>query len=99
MTKIAIHQKMKLPIAFKTNPPMKAMLPINTFINPTTMNRINTVMKRPANKVIIPKINSTIIFLSFLFRIKIENFSKISKFYLDNEYKKVTQGTLKYFKL
>lgn len=99
MTKIAIHQKMKLPIAFKTNPPMKAILPINSFINPTTINRINTVMKRPANKVIIPKINSIIIFLSFLFRIKIENFSKISKFYLDNGYKKVTQETLKYFKL
>lgn len=74
MTKIAIHQKMKLPIAFKTNPPIKAMLPINSFINPTTMNRINTVMKRPANKVIIPKINSTIIILSFLFRINIEQF-------------------------
>ena len=66
MTKIAIHQKMKLPIAFKTNPPMKAMLPINSFINPTTMNRINTVMKRPANKVIIPKINSIIISVFFI---------------------------------
>ena len=71
MTKIAIHQKMKLPIAFKTNPPMKAILPINSFINPTTINRTNTVMKRPANKVIIPKINSIII-LSFLFIYKIE---------------------------
>ena len=57
---------MKLPIAFKTNPPMKAMLPINSFINPTTMNRINTVMKRPANKVIIPKINSIIISVFFI---------------------------------
>ena len=55
---------MKLPIAFKRNPPMKAILPINSFINPTTINRTNTAMKRPANKVIIPKINSIII-LSF----------------------------------
>ena len=62
---------MKLPIAFKTNPPMKAILPINSFINPTTINRTNTVMKRPANKAIIPKINSIII-LSFLFIYKIE---------------------------
>ena len=45
---------MKLPMAFKTNPPMKAILPINSFINPTTINRTNTVMKRPANKAIIP---------------------------------------------
>ena len=88
MTKIAIHQKMKLPIAFKTNPPMKAILPINSFINPTTINRTSTVMKRPANKVIIPKINSIII-LSFLFRYKIEQSRVISKFYLN---KKVTQG-------
>lgn len=51
-------------MAFKTNPPMKAILPINSFINPTTINRTSTVMKRPANKVIIPKINSIII-LSF----------------------------------
>ena len=64
---------MKLPIAFKTNPPMKAILPINSFINPTTINRTSTVMKRPANKVIIPKINSIII-LSFLFRYKIETY-------------------------
>ena len=64
---------MKLPIAFKTNPPMKAILPINSFINPTTINRTNNVMKRPANKVIIPKINSIII-LSFLFRYKIETY-------------------------
>ena len=62
---------MKLPIAFKTNPPMKAILPINSFINPTTIHRTSTVMKRPANKAIIPKINSIII-LSFLFRYKIE---------------------------
>ena len=71
MTKIAIHQKIRLPITFKTNPPMKAILPTNSFINPTTINRTSTVMKRPANKVIIPKINSIII-LSFLFRYKIE---------------------------
>ena len=64
---------MKLPMAFKTNPPMKAILPTNNFINPTTINRTSTVMKRPANKVIIPKINSIII-LSFLFRYKIEQF-------------------------
>ena len=62
---------MKLPMAFKTNPPMKAILPINSFINPTTINRTSTVTKRPANKAIIPKINSIII-LSFLFRYKIE---------------------------
>ena len=68
---------MKLPMAFKTNPPMKAILPINSFINPTTINRTSTVMKRPANKVIIPKINSIII-LSFLFRYKIEQFQLIS---------------------
>ena len=55
---------MKLPMAFKTNPPMKAILPINSFINPTTINKTSTVMKRPANKAIIPKINSIII-LSF----------------------------------
>ena len=75
-------------MAFKTNPPMKAILPINSFINPTTINRTSTVMKRPANKVIIPKINSIII-LSFLFRYKIEQSRLISKFYLN---KKVTQG-------
>ena len=79
---------MKLPIAFKTNPPMKAILPINSFINPTTINRTSTVMKRPANKAIIPKINSIII-LSFLFRYKIEQSRVISNFYLN---KKVTQG-------
>ena len=79
---------MKLPIAFKTNPPMKAILPINSFINPTIINRTSTVMKRPANKAIIPKINSIII-LSFLFIYKIEQFKLISKFYLN---KKVTQG-------
>lgn len=59
---------MKLPMAFKTNPPMKAILPINSFINPTTINRTSTVMKIPANKVIIPKINSIII-LSFFVQI------------------------------
>ena len=75
-------------MAFKTNPPMKAILPINSFINPTTINRTSTVMKRPANKVIIPKINSIII-LSFLFRYKIEQSRLISNFYLN---KKVTQG-------
>ena len=64
---------MKLPIAFKTNPPRKAIHPTNSFINPTTINRTSTVMKRPANKVIIPKINSIII-LSFLFRYKIETY-------------------------
>lgn len=64
--KIAIHQKMKLPIVFKTNPPIKAILPINSFINPTIINRTSTVMKRPANKVIIPKINSTIISIFFI---------------------------------
>lgn len=57
---------MKLPMAFKTNPPMKAILPINSFINPTTINRTSTVMKRPANKVIIPKINSIIISVFFI---------------------------------
>lgn len=55
-------------MAFKTNPPMKAILPINSFINPTTINRTSTVMKRPANKAIIPKINSIII-LSFFVQI------------------------------
>ena len=55
-------------MAFKTNPPIKAILPINNFINPTTINRTNTVMKRPANKAIIPKINSIII-LSFFVQI------------------------------
>ena len=64
---------MKLPIAFKTNPPMKAILPKKIFSNPTAMNNTSTVMKRPANKVIIPKINSIII-LSFLFRYKIETY-------------------------
>ena len=59
---------MKLPIAFKTNPPMKAILPINSFINPTTINKTRTVMQRPANKAIIPKINSIII-LSFFVQI------------------------------
>nr|DAV36563.1 MAG TPA: hypothetical protein [Bacteriophage sp.] len=59
---------MKLPIAFKTNPPMKAILPINSFINPTTINRTSTVMKRPTNIAIIPKINSIII-LSFFVQI------------------------------
>ena len=57
---------MKLPIAFKTNPPMKAILPTNSFINPTTINRTSTVMKRPANKAIIPKINSIIISIFFI---------------------------------
>lgn len=57
---------MKLPMAFKTNPPMKAILPINSFINPTTINRTNTVMKRPANKAIIPKIISIIISIFFI---------------------------------
>lgn len=79
---------MKLPMAFKTNPPMKAILPINSFINPTTINKTSTVMKRPANKAIIPKINSIIV-LSFLFRYKIETYLEISNFYLN---KKVTQG-------
>ena len=59
---------MKLPMAFKTNAPMKAILPINSFMNPTTINRTSTVMKRPANKVIIPKVNSIII-LSFFVQI------------------------------
>ena len=53
-------------MAFKTNPPMKAILPINSFINPTTINRTSTVMKSPANKVIIPKINSIIISIFFI---------------------------------
>ena len=53
-------------MAFKTNPPMKAILPINSFMNPTTINRTNTVMKRPANKVIIPKINFIIISVFFI---------------------------------
>ena len=64
--KITIHQKMKLPMAFKTNAPIKAILPINNFMNPTDINRTNTVMKRPANKVIIPKINSIIISIFFI---------------------------------
>ena len=64
---------MKLPMAFKTNPPIKAILPTNSFINPTNINKTSTVVKRPANKVIIPKINSIII-LSFLFRYKIETY-------------------------
>lgn len=53
-------------MAFKINPPMKAILPINSFINPTTINRTNTVMKRPANKAIIPKIISIIISIFFI---------------------------------
>lgn len=57
---------MKLPIALKTNPPMKAILPINSFINPIIINRTSTVMKIPANKVIIPKINSIIISIFFI---------------------------------
>ena len=60
-------------MAFKTNPPMKAILPINSFINPTIINRTSIVMKRPANKVIIPKINSIIISV-FLFKYNIEQF-------------------------
>ena len=71
-------------MAFKTNPPMKAILPTNSFINPTTINKTSTVMKRPANKVIIPKINSIII-LSFLFRYKIEQSRLISNFYLNKK--------------
>lgn len=58
-------------MAFKTNTPMKAILPINSFMNPTTINRTNTVMKRPANIAIIPKINSIIISI-FLFKYNIE---------------------------
>ena len=60
-------------MAFKTNPPMKAILPKKIFSNPTTMNNTSIVTNRPANKVIIPKINSIII-LSFLFRYKIETY-------------------------
>ena len=55
-------------MAFKINPPMKAILPINSFMNPTTINRTSTVTKIPTNKVIIPKINSIII-LSFFVQI------------------------------
>lgn len=60
-------------MAFKTNPPMKAILPINSFMNPTTINRTSTVMKRPTNIAIIPKINSIIISV-FLFKYNIEQF-------------------------
>ena len=62
---------MKLPMAFKTNPPIKTILPKKIFSNPTTMNNTSIVTNRPANKAIIPKINSIIV-LSFLFRYKIE---------------------------
>ena len=64
---------MKPPMAFKTNPPMKAIHPINSFMNPTTINRTNTVMKRPTNITIIPKINSIIV-LIFLFKYNIEHY-------------------------
>lgn len=63
---------MKLPMAFKTNAPMKAILPINSFINPTTINRTNTVMKRPTNIAIISKINSIIVLIFFIFKYNIE---------------------------
>lgn len=59
-------------MAFKTNAPMKAILPINSFMNPTTINRTNTVMKRPANIAIIPKINSIIVLIFFIFKYNIE---------------------------
>lgn len=60
-------------MTFKTNAPMKAILPINSFINPTTINRTNTVMKRPTNIAIIPKINSIIVLIFFiLFKYNIE---------------------------
>lgn len=58
-------------MVFKTNPPMKAILPINSFMNPTIINRTSTVMKRPTNIAIIPKINSIIISV-FLFKYNIE---------------------------
>lgn len=51
---------------FKTNPPMKAILPINSFMNPTIINRTSIVMKRPTNIAIIPKINSIIISVFFI---------------------------------
>ena len=59
---------MKLPTAFKTNPPMKAILPKKTFNNPTTINNISSVTKSPPSRVNIPKINSIII-LSFFVQI------------------------------
>ena len=68
---------MKVPMAFKTNPPMKAILPIKSFINPTIINRTSTVMKRPTNIAIIPKINSIIISV-FLFKYNIEQSRLIS---------------------
>lgn len=37
-------------MAFKTNPPMKAILPINSFINPTTI----TGQKKWNNQLIVP---------------------------------------------
>ena len=66
--KIAIHQKMKLPMAFKTNPPMKAILPKKIFSNPTAINNTSSVTNRPPSRVNIPKINSIII-LSFFVQI------------------------------
>ena len=55
-------------MAFKTNPPMKAILPKKIFNNPTPMNNISSVTNRPPNRVNIPKINSIII-LSFFVQI------------------------------
>ena len=59
---------MKLPMAFKTNPPMKAILPKKIFSNPTTINNTSSVTNRPPSRVNIPKINSIII-LSFFIHI------------------------------
>ena len=59
---------MKLPMVFKTNPPMKAILPKKTFNNPTAMNNTSSVTKSPPSRVNIPKINSIII-LSFFVQI------------------------------
>lgn len=57
---------MKLPIAFKTNPPMKAILPKKIFSNPTAINNTSSVTNRPPSRVNIPKINSIIISIFFI---------------------------------
>ena len=55
-------------MAFKTNPPIKAILPKKIFSNPTVMNNTSSVTNRPPSRVNIPKINSIII-LSFFVQI------------------------------
>ena len=59
---------MKLPMAFKTNPPMKAILPKKIFSKPTAMNNTSSVTNKPPSRVNIPKINCIII-LSFFVQI------------------------------